>query len=323
MVVFTCNHCGDSLQKPKVEKHYSFACRADKSLTCVDCFKDFRGEEYVTHTKCLTEDERYAAKGTYVNGIVKKGEVKQESWVEMIKSILDKENNLKPSCRNLLNTISHYDNIPRKKPKFINFIKSSSGGRVNMKDVEDVWNIIEKYKNENAGKAQTINGHNEKVKKESQNGDDSISEEKNSKNKENETKKRKTAAETEDSPKKKKYKKVQQIDETIVENENVSFQNDDGEKKKKHKKVKEMLDINGETSENVKFNFKEKILEVVTAKQSISLKKLQKKILKAYLKETGESEITPTLIKKFNKKLKKIPNLEINDDKVTVSERNN
>lgn len=137
MVVFTCNHCGDSLQKPKVEKHYNFICRTGKSLTCVDCFKDFRlvlssyvsnrifillffrGEEYVTHTKCLTEDERYAAKGTYVNGIVKKGEVKQETWLEMIKSILDKENNLKPSCRNLLNTISHYNNIPRKKPKFM------------------------------------------------------------------------------------------------------------------------------------------------------------------------------------------------------------
>ncbi|KAJ8980240.1 hypothetical protein NQ317_003748 [Molorchus minor] len=102
MVVFTCNNCGESLQKPKVEKHYAFACRKSKSLTCVDCFKDFRGEEYVVHTKCITEDERYAAKGTYVNGIVKKGE---------------------------------------------NFIKNSTGGRVNMEDVVEVWNIIEHHKN--------------------------------------------------------------------------------------------------------------------------------------------------------------------------------
>lgn len=67
----------------------------------------------------MTEEERYAAKGAFVNGIVKKGEVKQESWIEMIKSIIEKENNLKPSIRNLLNTISNYNNVPRKKPKFL------------------------------------------------------------------------------------------------------------------------------------------------------------------------------------------------------------
>lgn len=79
----------------------------------------YRGEEYVTHTKCLTEDERYAAKGSMPLGVSKKGEAKQESWVEMIKSILDKEPNMKPAHRNLLNTISSYNNIPRKKPKFL------------------------------------------------------------------------------------------------------------------------------------------------------------------------------------------------------------
>lgn len=54
-----------------------------------------------------------------MNGIVKKGEVKQESWIEMIKSIIEKETNLKPSIRNLLHTISTYDNVPRKRPKFL------------------------------------------------------------------------------------------------------------------------------------------------------------------------------------------------------------
>lgn len=78
-----------------------------------------REEEYASHTKCLTEEERYAAKGAYANGIVKKGEVKQESWLEMIRSIIEKETNLKPSIRNLLNTISNYSNVPRKKPKFL------------------------------------------------------------------------------------------------------------------------------------------------------------------------------------------------------------
>lgn len=79
----------------------------------------YRDQAYVSHTKCLTEDERYAAKGTFTNGIVKKGEVKQESWIEMIKYIIDNEPNLKPSVKNLFHTISSFSNIPRKKPKFL------------------------------------------------------------------------------------------------------------------------------------------------------------------------------------------------------------
>lgn len=86
MVFFTCNHCGESLKKAAVEKHYQFkACKFPilnsphfmlqheahkiyiflqycfKSmhpgrnglifLTCVDCLKDFREQEYVAHTK--------------------------------------------------------------------------------------------------------------------------------------------------------------------------------------------------------------------------------------------------------------------------------
>lgn len=40
MVVFTCNSCGDSLKKNKVDNH-RYQCRMG-SLSCVDCLKDFR-----------------------------------------------------------------------------------------------------------------------------------------------------------------------------------------------------------------------------------------------------------------------------------------
>lgn len=73
----------------------------------------------MAHTKCFTEDERYAAKGSLPNGIVKKGELKQESWTEMIRSIINEETNISLPHRNLLNIISSYNNVPRKKPKFI------------------------------------------------------------------------------------------------------------------------------------------------------------------------------------------------------------
>ncbi|KAJ8927567.1 hypothetical protein NQ314_019950 [Rhamnusium bicolor] len=328
MVVFTCNHCGDSLHKPKVEKHYAFVCRTIKSLTCVDCFKDFRGEEYVSHVKCLTEDERYAAKGTYVNGNVKKGEVKQESWVEMIKTILNQETNIEPPCRKLLNIISTYNNIPRKslnlcrdynkrklpgshlkkkeeeklaklkeKKEEKNFIRSSFGGRVNLKDIEDIWNIIEKYKNnqsKNNGQTE-VNKVDSKLE-ENSNDSNIASAIKNLKNEENETKKRKLSDEETkpDVPKKKKQKKV--------ENHVNLEQNDE--------------DLGGSKI----FRYQDKILEILMVKGSMSLKKLQKKVLNAYLKETGETEVTPKMSKKFNKKLKKISNLEIADDRVTLLE---
>lgn len=42
MVVFTCFHCGDVMQKPKVAKHYEFKCRNPVFVTCTDCLKDFQ-----------------------------------------------------------------------------------------------------------------------------------------------------------------------------------------------------------------------------------------------------------------------------------------
>lgn len=195
-----------------------------------------------------------------------------------------------------------------------------------MKDVEEVWNIIEKYKNDNAKDNQISNDTNGKIKDESQNGNNNFSEEKNSKNKENESNKRKNSEETEESPKKKKHKKNRQSEDAVTEGENVQNIENDEKKKKKHKNNKEgALDSQTEevVEETIQFNFQEKILEIVTAKRSISLKKLQKKVLNAYVKETDQTEITPKAIKKFNKKLKKIPNLEITEDQVTISETNN
>lgn len=79
----------------------------------------YREEEYAVHIKCFTEDERYGAKGSLPNGIIKKGEKKQESWMEMIHSIINEEKNIKLPHRNLLNSLSGYNNVPRKKAKFI------------------------------------------------------------------------------------------------------------------------------------------------------------------------------------------------------------
>ncbi|KYN42115.1 Cell growth-regulating nucleolar protein [Trachymyrmex septentrionalis] len=143
MVVFTCNHCGDSLRKPKVAIHYQQKCRNSPFLTCVDCLKDFRSDEYVTHTKCITEAERYGAKDYVPKPSANKGERKQQEWMNVVNDLLTGTVELSNLERNFLNTLSKHENIPRKKAKFLNFVRNAIGNRVNATVVESVWSKME------------------------------------------------------------------------------------------------------------------------------------------------------------------------------------
>jgi cell growth-regulating nucleolar protein len=62
MVSFICNHCQDTIKKPKLDKHAAQCPNA--SFTCIDCNKDFPGTSYRTHTSCISEAEKYQ-KGLY------------------------------------------------------------------------------------------------------------------------------------------------------------------------------------------------------------------------------------------------------------------
>lgn len=84
MVFFTCNACGQSVKKNKVEKHWQIECPQCEVLSCLDCGRDFTGDEYMTHTSCVTEAQKYQGdlyKGE--KGGVSKGEKKQQEWVEV------------------------------------------------------------------------------------------------------------------------------------------------------------------------------------------------------------------------------------------------
>lgn len=110
-------------------------------LTCVDCLKDFRGDEFVAHTKCFTEAERYAAKGTYVAKPERnKGAQKQELWTECLEELAQR-NDLEKYIRDVLQRVAAQPNVPRKKPKFVNFIKSCM--RFDNTRAEKIWSIIE------------------------------------------------------------------------------------------------------------------------------------------------------------------------------------
>ena len=86
MVFFTCSACGSSLKKNQVEKHYQNECPRCEVLSCMDCGKDFYGDEYASHTKCISEAEKYQGslfKESGKAGGEAKGEKKQQEWLEV------------------------------------------------------------------------------------------------------------------------------------------------------------------------------------------------------------------------------------------------
>lgn len=180
-----------------------------------------------------------------------------------------------------------------------------------MQEVEEVWDIIEKHKAKNAPNNQNNakNGsENQKTKVDEGN------------DKSEQAKKRpsESADSNVESPKKKKKKGSQETQEVSAE---VVIEKTQKVEKNKHKIENETPTVTNDMedmAESSKFNYKAKILEILTEKHTISHKKLQKKVLKAYLNMVGQNEPEEKIIKKFNKKLKKIPNISIEDDRVLL-----
>ncbi|CAO2640080.1 Cell growth-regulating nucleolar protein [Lemmus lemmus] len=137
MVFFTCNACGESVKKAQVEKHVS-ACRNCECLSCIDCGKDFWGDDYKSHVKCISEGQKYGGKDYEAK--THKGDAKQQAWIQKINELIKKPN-VSPKVRELLQQISAFDNVPRKKAKFQNWMRNSL--KVHSDAVlEQVWNVF-------------------------------------------------------------------------------------------------------------------------------------------------------------------------------------
>ncbi|XP_011504952.1 PREDICTED: uncharacterized protein C16C10.8 [Ceratosolen solmsi marchali] len=300
MVVFTCNNCGDSLQKPKVAKHYQFQCRNPVFVTCVDCLKDFRDQEYVAHTKCVSENERYGGKDYVPTKNSNKGERKQQAWLNIVQNVLNNSKHLTVSERNILSSISKYDNIPRKKPKFMNFIRSMTSNRANMSVVESVWDIME-----NAFKEATADVNDDIQKLEKQNV--IVEENQNNSNifKENDN--------AEDLTEKKNSKKSKKRLLETDENEN----NHQSDKRSKNNVINTVTENNITEDSVSKFSWKNVILDTVAIKGKISLKKLRKKVVAQYLADFPDATLEKAT-SKFEKKLIKVSGILIDDDKVKL-----
>ncbi|XP_051823148.1 cell growth-regulating nucleolar protein [Antechinus flavipes] len=137
MVFFTCNACGESVKKGQVEKHVNI-CKNCQYLSCIDCGKDFWGDEYKKHVKCISEDQKYGGKGYEVK--TSKGDVKQQEWIQKIHEVMKKPS-VSPKLREILEKVSGFDNIPRKKAKFQNWMKNSLK-IYNDSLQEQVWDIF-------------------------------------------------------------------------------------------------------------------------------------------------------------------------------------
>lgn len=77
------------------------------------------GQEHKSHVKCITEEEKYSAKGYVAKPSQNKNERKQAEWVAMVQNLVQTVGNTNEELSGVLQRISQHENIPRKKPKFM------------------------------------------------------------------------------------------------------------------------------------------------------------------------------------------------------------
>uniref|UniRef100_A0A3Q0R2H8 Cell growth-regulating nucleolar protein n=1 Tax=Amphilophus citrinellus TaxID=61819 RepID=A0A3Q0R2H8_AMPCI len=303
MVFFTCNACGESLKKAQVDKHVSM-CRGCQVLSCIDCGKDFWGDDYKTHIKCISEDQKYGGKGYEAKA--SKGDMKQQQWLQKVHEAMNKPG-VSAKLRDVLQQLSTYDNVPRKKAKFQNWMKNSLK-IVNPSLQEEVWNILSTADN-------VTNGN--------ESSNDHLIEEEEKKKKLNKQERREARQQ--------KNRNAMKGAGNIVSREP---EQDEGGKKKKDRKRKQCTEedeeqnsrrTQNETSSKKtksKFNWKGNIKAILreSPDQEMSVKKLRKKVLAAYYSFTGDRNFKTEeeVLALFNKKINKNPKLRVLKDTVRL-----
>lgn len=256
------------MKKPSVAKHYMQKCRgAEINVSCMDCLKDFYGEEYDEHTRCISEEEKYSGKDYVPKENQNAGQKKQDSWMEIVRAILNsKDYKLSSSVRAAFHKLQSYDNVPRKQAKFQNFVRNCL--RMDQRDAQKVWEILsqelDKFKQANI-KAKV----EQKANKEETNGA---------------VEKDNQEVQEEDTKEKKKSKKDNKEVQEAVEEESIK-------EKKKSKKGKENGQVqeaaNEEDTKEKKYN---KEVQEAVEERSIKEKKKSKKGKKE-VQEVVEQEI--------------------------------
>ncbi|CAN9512456.1 unnamed protein product [Ophioblennius macclurei] len=349
MVFFTCNACGESLKKGQVDKHVNW-CRGCQVLSCIDCGKDFWGDDYKEHVKCISEDQKYGGKAFEAKA--NKGDMKQQQWIQRVHEAMNKPG-VNAKLKDVLRQISTYDNVPRKKAKFQNWIKNSV--KINNTSLqEEVWGII--TASDNAAEAvQETKPCEEKTPEvkpstngtEKQNNQQPNAEEKKKLNKRERKELRKQkdkkaakgageAAEPEETEtgkkkkeRKRKHRGGEEDEEAGDEEQNTAgAENETSRKKMKLDKAAEDVDtIEPEESEDQpattgKFNWKGNIKAILreSPDQELPVKKLRKKVLAAYYSFAGDRNFKTEqdVLAIFNKKINGNPKFRVLKERVRL-----
>lgn len=139
MVFFVCEGCNETLKKNKVDAHAA-RCRNCWAVSCVDCSVVFKGNDYAAHTSCISEAQKYeGALYREKSNTGKKKQSPQERWMEVVAEAACPSD---AKFQQLLQRIAAYDNVPRKKTKFVNFMKNSIA-TADAKTVERVFSFYE------------------------------------------------------------------------------------------------------------------------------------------------------------------------------------
>lgn len=142
MVFFVCEGCNETLKKNKVDAHAA-RCRNCWAVSCVDCSVVFEGNDYAAHTSCISEAQKY--EGSLYREKSKAGGGKklsaQERWVEVVQQARAPAGDAK--LQGVLSRVASYDNVPRKRAKFVNFMKNSVAS-ADAATVDRVWEIYER-----------------------------------------------------------------------------------------------------------------------------------------------------------------------------------
>ncbi|KAL3781394.1 hypothetical protein HJC23_001597 [Cyclotella cryptica] len=128
MVFFVCDGCNETLKKNKVDAHAA-KCRDCYAVSCVDCSVSFPGDDYRSHTSCITEAERYektvfrgVRKSDQSTASTRKALTKQEKWTQTIQRAAD---TAPPSLKSYMDQLTMLENIPTKEKQFRNFAANS------------------------------------------------------------------------------------------------------------------------------------------------------------------------------------------------------
>lgn len=142
MPVFECQKCNETVKKPKLGQHL-MRCGAPWMVTCIDCNLTFTWDTWESHTKCISEAQKYQGHLFQEKESQNKGQKKQDQWIDAIAGVVeDPSSGIAPDVRTLMTKLLGFDNIPRKQKPFGNFVKNSLK-LWDERKIEAMWKVVE------------------------------------------------------------------------------------------------------------------------------------------------------------------------------------